>query len=107
MASIRERTTKASGTTFNVLFRQGGAQKSKTFGNAKDAKRLKQLIDTLGVERGLSAFADEHPTASQGLTLDDLAQQWFAYKKRDLTPRALADYQRDYANWIAPFFGHR
>lgn len=107
MASVRERTTRAGQRTWAVLYRQGGTQKSKTFETAKQAKRLKQLIDTLGVERGLTAFAEERPGDDLGPNLDVLAEQWFAFKQRDLTPRALSDYRRDYANWIGPFFGYR
>ena len=107
MASVRERTTSAGSTTFAVLYRQGGKQKSKTFTNAKAAARLASLIDMLGADRALEVFAQEAPGRAPGILLDDLAAQWFNSKRRDLTPRALADYQRDYARWIGHFMGRR
>lgn len=107
MASVRERVSKSGETTWSVLYRQGGKQTSKTFEAKKPAERLALLIDTHGVDRGLRAFAEETPGRTRGIVLDDLATQWLAVKKRDLTARAHADYQRDYSNWIGPFFGHR
>jgi len=107
MPSVRERTPKTGPTTFSVLYREGGRQRSKTFADRKSAMRLVKLMDTLGIDRGLAAFAEERPGQAVGPTLDQLAEQWFASRVRDLTPRALADYRRDYANYIQPYFGHR
>lgn len=108
MATVRERpSTSTKSTTYAVLYRHNGKQTSKTFSTKKAANRLKQLIDTLGVERGLAAFAEEVPGRERGVTLDALAAQWFTSKKRDLQPRSFSDYKRDYDNWIAPFLGHR
>jgi integrase len=103
MASVRER---ANGT-YSVLYRQGKKQTSRTFEAKKPAHRLAELINLVGVDRGLALFAEEAPGRQRGVTVDELAVEWFEVKRRNLTPRALADYQRDYANWIAPFFGHR
>lgn len=104
MASVRSRTT-ASGTTWQVLYRHGGRQASKTFTTEAQAVRVAGLVDALGPDRAFAALAEElHQT---GPTLDEVAALWFAWKKRDLTPRALADYRRDYTNWISPHFGHR
>ena len=107
MASVREQVTRTGERTYSVLYRQGKRQTSKTLATRKSADRLVALIDTLGVERGLVAFAEERPGRNQGVTLDALAEKWLAWKKRDLTPRAHADYKRDYDNWIGPFLGHR
>lgn len=107
MASVRERVSKSGERTWSTLYRQGKKQGSKTFDNPQSAQRLKELIDTLGVDRGLVAFAEEAPGRNRGVLLDDLAEQWLAVKKRDLTRRAHADYRRDYDNWIKPTFGHR
>lgn len=107
MASVRERVAKDGSTTFQVLYRHGSKQASKTFADQRSADRLATLIDTLGVDRGLAAYAEEQPGRSRGITLDELAAQWLEKKRRDITPRAHADYCRDYRNWISPFFGHR
>lgn len=105
MASIRERTSVAGERSWQVLYRHGGKQASKTFVNPKAAERFTSLIDSVGVERALRLLAEEEPTA--GLTVAELAAQWFEWKKRDLTERAYLDYRRDFANWVDPFFGHR
>lgn len=100
MASVRQRAD-----TWQVLYRHGGKQASKTFDSEAAANRVRDLIDSLGPDRALAALADE--LTHHGPTLHELAQQWFDQKARDLTPRALADYRRDYANWIDPYLGHR
>lgn len=107
MASVRERVSKTGDRTFSVLYRHGNRQASKTFKTKKSAARLASLIDALGPDRGLAAFAEEQPGRPRGVTLDNLAEQWLESKRRDVTPRALADYRRDYANWVSPFLGHR
>lgn len=107
MASVRERVSKGGVTTWAVLYRHGSKQASKTFAAEKPARRLAELIDMLGVDRGLAVFAEEQPGRQRGVTVDDLAAEWLSMKRRDLTPRAHADYVRDYQNWVQPFFGHR
>lgn len=105
MASIRENRSKTGELTWSVLYRHGKKQKSKTFTDHDKAVELQALIDTLGPDRALTVVATER--RDDGPTLKELAVQWFEVKRRGLTPRALADYQRDYENWIDPFFGHR
>lgn len=100
MASVRVRNG-----TYSVLYRHGGKQASRTFETEAAAVRVRDLIDALGPDRALAALADE--LTHHGPTLHDLAQDWLASKKRDLTTRVYNDYVRDYTNWIDPFFGHR
>lgn len=100
MASVRLR-----GDTWQVLYRHGGKQTSTTRDTLEEAERVKVLIETLGPDRALPILREE--SIVSGPTLHDLAQQWFDQKARDLTPRALADYRRDFANWIDPHLGHR
>ena len=105
MASVRERSSTDAGSVWQVLYRHGKKQASKTFETEAAAVRVRDLINALGPDRALAALAEElHQT---GPTLADLAADWFEWKRRDLTVRALEDYRRDYANWIDPFFGHR
>lgn len=105
MASIRERSRTGSETVWQVLYRHGKRQASKTFATPKAAADFKALLDLLGPDRALRALAEDAPQV--GPTVAELAARWFEAKTRDLTPRALADYRRDYDNWIDPFFGHR
>lgn len=105
MASIRERTSKTAGTTYAVLYRHGGKQASKTFTQPKKAERFRALVDVLGPDKALAElFADGK---AERLTVDQLAQQFLEWKARDVTPRTMVDYRRDYGNWIKPWFGHR
>lgn len=107
MPSIRERTS-ASATTYQVLFRHGSKQRSKTFENKKAAETFAIRIDLDGVE---AALASLKPPPPPGITVGEVATRWFEARQADvdsgaLTPRVLSNYRRDYANWIGPTFGH-
>lgn len=107
MASIRER-----GSSVAVTYRYGGKQTSKTFDNRADAERFMTLIDVMtdlhGREAGVAkAIAEIRAEQETGFTVDQLAEAFFEWKARDVEPRTLADYRRDYANWIQPWLGHR
>jgi site-specific recombinase XerD len=104
VASIRARTNQ-SGTVYNVLFRHRGKQTSETFEALEPAERFKHLVELLGAEKALAELnGNSDPDA---LTVDQLAAKFFDWKAGDIDTRTLTDYQRDYANWIKPTFGHR
>lgn len=110
MASVRKRVSSKGETTYSVLYRSGGKQRSKTFAAApgrrpdKFAADFKALIDALGPERAHATIeADRQST----ITVDELAEQFFEWKAGDVTPRTLTDYRRDYDNWIRPRLGRR
>lgn len=108
MASIRERTSPGVGTTWQVLFRHGSKQMSRSFKDAKSAQRFAARIDLDGVD---AALASLRPRVQTGLTLDGLAELWLEKRAADvaagkLTPRVLTGYRRDYHNWISPWLGH-
>lgn len=105
MASVREYRTNAGETTWRVLFRHGGRQTSQTFVTAKDAARFRSLVHSLGPDRAMKVLAEDDAAGS--LTLGEVAAEFFDVKARDVQPRTLADYRRDYAKWIEPYFGHR
>lgn len=104
MASIRERTSKGGETTWSVLFRLHGKQTSETFKAKKPALQFKSLVEALGPER---ALAELNGTKANGLTLTELAEKFFEHRAKDVTPRTVADYRRDFRNWIEPHLGHR
>jgi integrase len=105
MASIRERTTKGSGTVWAVLYRHGSKQTSLTFASPQAAEDFKALVDVLGPDRALKAMAgDQQPDS---LTVGQLAEKFLEWKARDVTSRTMIDYRRDVKNWIEPWFGHR
>lgn len=109
MASIRER-----GRTVAVTARVGGQQTSRTFHDRASAERFRDLVhllggdgrnrDTLGWPK---AIAEMSAADDRGLTLDDLAEQWFDWKAGDVEARTIKDYRRDYDNYIRPYLGHR
>ena len=104
MASIRERPTNGGETTFNVMFRDGGKQSSETFITRASAEKFKTLVELIGPGK---ARAEMFGQQQDGLTVDHLAERFFAVKAGDVTARTIADYRRDYANWIRPHLGHR
>lgn len=105
VASVRERVSKGGNVSFAVLFRKGGKQSSETFPDRKSAEDFAALMDLIGVDDALARLNGTDQSA--GLTLDDLAERYFDWKASDVTPRTLADYMRDYNNWVKPWFGHR
>lgn len=105
MATVRERTSKAGISTYQVLFRHGGKQASKTFETEKSAEKFKQLIDLIGVDKALATLGSQQQA---GITVKDLFERWIAWKAdTDVTARTLKDYRRDYDNWIHGKLGHR
>jgi len=105
VASVRSRTTKAGETTYAVLYRHGGKQSSQTFATEKAADDFRALVEILGPGKALAEL--DGPPTDFGPTVDQLAASFFDHKTGSVTERTLADYRRDYANWIAPVLGHR
>lgn len=100
---MRDRTTKHGVTTFQVMFRHGGKQTSRTFVTEKRAAEFQELIRLIGVAKAL-----DHLEAGsvQGLTLDQVAEQYWPWvAQRHRSERTVADYKRDYKNWITEPLG--
>lgn len=106
MASIRERTSKSGEITFSVLYRYGNKQASTTVETREEAENLKALIDMFKPDRAFKMLAADESGEHQ-LTVDQLAERFLAWKADDVTERTMADYRRDYENWIQPYLGHR
>jgi integrase len=104
MASIRERVSTSGERTWAVLYRRGRKQTSQTFASEKRAGEFKSLVEILGAERAEATLALD---AEVGITLDELADQWLAWKARDVTERTAHTYRMDYDNYIRPRLGHR
>lgn len=113
MASIRERTSEGA-TTYQVLFRNGSRQGSKTFGDKRSAERFVTRIDLDGLGAALAWLEDQRKGTTRAvgpLTVDQLAERWLEARAADvasgdLTPRVLTGYRRDYTNWVSPWLGH-
>lgn len=107
MASIRERVSKdGSTTTYAVLFNMDGKQKSKSFKAFKTAEKFRKLVDAVGPADALE-IAEVKSGKTGGRTLDDLATEWLAHKRRDMTTEGHRDYVRQYHRWIKPTLGYR
>ncbi len=105
MASIRERASATTGSTFAVLYRHGGKQSSRAFETEKAALGFKVMVDSFGPDRALKMLASEDEPV--GVTVDELAARFLESKAGNVTERTMTDYRRDIANWISPWFGHR
>lgn len=89
-----------------MLYRHGNKQASRTFATPKAADDFRQLIDVLGPDRAIEvAFGTQD--RDERITVDELWEQFIAWKQDKVTPRTLNDYARDYRNWVRPEFGHR
>ena len=105
MASIRERVSTGGETTYQVLYRHGSKQRSQTFVTVDAAGNFAQLVTILGPDRALRALEEDE--RDERMTVAELAARFLDWKARDVTVRTMADYRRDVANWIEPWFGHR
>lgn len=105
MASVRERTSRAGETTWQVLYRHGNRQASKTFRDPKKAEKFRVLLEAFTPDEALGMLLGG--TQQHRITVAELAEQFLDRKARDVTPRTLADYRRDVKNYIIPWFGHR
>lgn len=99
--------------TWRVRFREGVSRKTgkpkqtcETFSSEHDARRFAQLLDV-----GLSADAalrEMGAAPAAGRTLDDLFAEFAAWKQaRVRSDRTVADYRRDWRNWVSPALGSR
>lgn len=105
MASVRKRVSKRGVVSYAVMFRHGGKQTTQTFETAKPAEDFAALVNLIGPNDALARLNGSDRTTA--LTVDELAERFLEWKATEVTPRTLADYRRDYANWIKPWFGHR
>lgn len=103
MASIRERPG-ARGITYAVLHTDAGKQRSKTFDAPKTAEKFRKLVEAVGWTPAVEIMEGEKANAR---TVDDLAVEWLAWKRRDLTTEGHKDYVRRYERWLRPTFGRR
>ena len=112
MASVRERSTTGGVRSWQVLYRHGKRQPSKTFETPQAAEEFKNLVNAVGADRALKMLAAEQSGEAPGLTVAELWEKFIDWKSRPedkggLTPRTLRDYRRDWANYLEPWFGHR
>lgn len=98
---MRQRTSKDGTVTFQVLFRDGGRQRSRTFASSKAAEMFADKVRVLGPKRALA-----EAELGDGLTLDQVAERFFEHQAtRVRSERTITDYRRDYKNWITDPLG--
>lgn len=95
-------------TTYRVRFRTSdGRQSTETFRTMRAAEVFCSDLDNHGPDYAVSllARADEEARTP---TLDEVAEQFLSWKAgRVRSSRTVADYRRDYRNWISPRLGGR
>jgi site-specific recombinase XerD len=110
-----QRWVASDGTvTWRVRFREGVSPKtgrplqtSETFDDEREALRFAALIQRMRAREALRQIDLEYGR-DQGPTLDELAEEFFDWKAtRVRSDRTVADYRRDYRNWIKPELGSR
>jgi integrase len=84
-----------------------GKYTSETFTSRAEAERFCRLVEAIGPARAIAERAEEVGSGSP-VTLDEVMDGYLKWNaKRVRSDRTIADYSRDYRNWIAPTFGAR
>lgn len=91
--------------TWKVRFRLNDTQTSESFSREKAAIQFAKWLDALGARAAVDKlYAQSHDDTSP--PLDTLAADFFDWKAgRVRSDRTVADYRRDYRNWIKPTLG--
>ena len=96
-------------TTWRIRLVVDGKQTSETFASRQAAKAFASLADAIGPAAAIKSREAQAEAPTQALTLDELHEQWHAWKathQRTRTGRTMADYRRNYLNHISPVLGH-
>lgn len=94
--------------TWKVRYRFDGLQCQETFGTQREAEAFCSDIRTRDVHYALRVLDAGRRHGADALTLDQLAAKFFTWKAGDpdvRSDRTVADYRRDYRNWISPTLG--
>lgn len=75
MASIRHRTSARDSTSWQVLFRADGKQKSRTLTTERGAREFAKLVDDLGADEALAILADRQGASRTTPTLAAWARE--------------------------------
>ena len=99
---------KTGPATWRVrLRRSDGTETSETFTTRDEAEAFCIDVRDLGADEAIR-LRTERDEAAGHLKLDELDEDVFEWKsKRVRSDRTIADYRRDYGNWIKPRFGGR
>ena len=100
--------TAADGTvTWRVRFRLAGRETSETFTTRAAAKIFCSDVEARGAAHAVR-MREQDEAERRSPVLDDVAAEFFEHRGRRVrSDRTIADYRRDYRNWISPTLGHR
>lgn len=103
----KEFVAKNGTRTWRVRFRLDGKQSVESFATKGKAEWFAKALNAVGPREALRLLY-EGERADSGPVLDDLLEPWLEWKTpRVRSDRTVADYRRDYRNWIKPTFGQR
>jgi integrase len=107
MASIEQRT-RATATSYRVIWREAGVKQQQTFHNAQAAQRFRLLVEGSG-NRWPHGWDRQHgfgeTPAERGVqTFREWAEHILATRRR-ANVRTLADYRRDLERHVYPVIG--
>lgn len=106
MPTPHKYVAKDGRVTYRVRFRHNKQGCSETFDTLKSARAFCSDIDTRDARYALRVLHDVEREATT--TIDAIAEAFFTWKAtRVRSDRTVADYRRDYKNWIHPTFGAR
>src|SRR5512139_2122002 len=107
MPEPKRYVAKDGQVTWRVRFRHGRKQTTETFHNLADATRFCADFKNRGVDFALKMRVEELEE-QRGDTLEAIAADFFTWKAtRVRSDRTVADYRRDFDNWIRPTLGRR
>ena len=106
MPTPHKYVAKGGRVTYRVRFRHDDHGCSETFNTEKQAIAFCSDINTRNTRYALRVLHDVEREATT--TIDAIAEAFFTWKAtRVRSDRTVADYRRDYKNWIRPTFGAR
>lgn len=107
MRTPREYVAQDGTITYRVRFRYRGKSTSETFDDTKQAGQFAKELDALGADEALKRLHERSGTADEaGHTVDDVWAMYLAYLADEVeSDRTIADYNRDFKNYVQPVFG--
>ena len=106
MPTPRKYVWTSGRTSWRVRFHYDGRSCSESFDTIHEAEAFCSDIDTRDAHYALRILHETQREATSNL--DAIAEAFFTWKAtRVRSDRTVADYRRDYTNWISPTFGKR
>src|SRR5215211_6463268 len=91
---------RSSRERWEVRWRQGPKNRSRTFDRKADAERFNVDVRRISQSGGIV------PQRVGGLTLGEFSEQWLERRRNDLAKKTLREYAATFDRHIDPFLGH-